>query len=690
MHFSLRAKMFLLLLSLLLVPWVGYQHIQKTEDFLRQEQANHLQSITKTISVLLKNKPQYFQTEHINNQYSAMPLYAPNIKYPIQLDGYFTDWEEQSHHTFSLEEQKAYYQHPDYTTGTHQADVTLATHNKHLLLFLKITDADIVYHQTPDNPLLSDHIKLSWVTPKGELTSYILYTSAPGSVNAQQVIIEQDAAQLLQIEHQIQAVWQENQDGYQVEVNIPQSLMGSGFAINVINVNKKPSNAIHSIIGTSGVDSVTALSQLIYPSQDIATLLSSLTPDKTSIWVVDQHRRVLGQFGSLSGSKPEYQEQDLSLKQIMRDIYRRIVSHADNQQDSFKDALVLNIQNIHTAFSSHQNNRLIATHPITNQDNTVMGAVVAEKSNQDILILQSEGIIELINSTLLILTSIIAFIVFFATRIALRIKRLQKATEAAISADGRIHLTAFPTGNDELGELAKTFQEMLNRLNQYNRYLETMASNLAHEIRTPVAIVKSSLEHLEMSPSESEAPVYILRAKEGIMRLSSILNSMSEATQIEQSLQHCPKELIPLQQLLEGCIQGYQTAYPNRLFTLNYQQAIHINAAPESLAQALDKLIDNAVEFSPNASTIKISMSITSDAVLIHVENQGALLPDNMRQELFHSMVSIRQEKTDKPHLGLGLYIVRLVAEYHQGSITADNLADHSGVVFTLRLPYSN
>jgi len=333
---------------------------------------------------------------------------------------------------------------------------------------------------------------------------------------------------------------------------------------------------------------------------------------------------------------------------------------------------------------------LIATHPITNQDNTVMGAVVAEKSNQDILILQSEGIIELINSTLLILTSIIAFIVFFATRIALRIKRLQKATEAAISADGRIHLTAFPTGNDELGELAKTFQEMLNRLNQYNRYLETMASNLAHEIRTPVAIVKSSLEHLEMSPSESEAPVYILRAKEGIMRLSSILNSMSEATQIEQSLQHCPKELIPLQQLLEGCIQGYQTAYPNRLFTLNYQQAIHINAAPESLAQALDKLIDNAVEFSPNASTIKISMSITSDAVLIHVENQGALLPDNMRQELFHSMVSIRQEKTDKPHLGLGLYIVRLVAEYHQGSITADNLADHSGVVFTLRLPYSN
>ena len=70
------------------------------------------------------------------------------------------------------------------------------------------------------------------------------------------------------------------------------------------------------------------------------------------------------------------------------------------------------------------------------------------------------------------------------------------------------------------------------------------------------------------------------------------------------------------------------------------------------------------------------------------MENEGPRLPEGMRERLFDSMVSIRPESGGEvPHLGLGLYIVRLIAEFHGGSVRADDRADGRGVVVTVLLP---
>jgi signal transduction histidine kinase len=72
----------------------------------------------------------------------------------------------------------------------------------------------------------------------------------------------------------------------------------------------------------------------------------------------------------------------------------------------------------------------------------------------------------------------------------------------------------------------------------------------------------------------------------------------------------------------------------------------------------------------------------------ISVENEGPLLPAAMHGRLFDSMVSVRPEQRDgEPHLGLGLYIVRLIAEAHGGSAVAENRSDGRGVVVTVTLP---
>ncbi len=116
-----------------------------------------------------------------------------------------------------------------------------------------------------------------------------------------------------------------------------------------------------------------------------------------------------------------------------------------------------------------------------------------------------------------------------------------------------------------------------------------------------------------------------------------------------------------------------------------------MHGAPELIAQALDKLFDNARSFTPEDGWIRVA-STRDDGAEIRVANSGPPLPAAMQDRLFDSLVSVRatpartgeRAAADAPHLGLGLYVVRLVAELHRGDAHARNLADGRGVEFTL------
>ena len=289
------------------------------------------------------------------------------------------------------------------------------------------------------------------------------------------------------------------------------------------------------------------------------------------------------------------------------------------------------------------------------------------------------------NFTLIATLAAAAVLLGYSSWLSLRIRRLSSAAESALDAD-KVH-TDLPSAlaNDEIGDLSRSFANVLRQLGEYNEYLRSLAVRLSHEMRTPLTIVTSSLENLEHEPLTDEAANYTLRAKDGATRLKKILNAMSEASKVEEIMENVDFEHFNLHDALTSTVAAYGDAYPERHFLFNSDSAdVQFEGAPELIIQMLDKLADNAVEFSAPGDRINIVLSADANDVIITVSNPGPPLPEKMRTQLFDSLVSVRDRNRDK-HLGLGLYIARLIAEGHGGTISASNT--EQGVAFQISLP---
>ena len=277
----------------------------------------------------------------------------------------------------------------------------------------------------------------------------------------------------------------------------------------------------------------------------------------------------------------------------------------------------------------------------------------------------------------------------YATLLSARIRRLRDDAERAIDADGRVRAPlASSRAGDEIGDLARRFASVLARLAGYARYQEKMASRLSHELRTPIAVVRSSLDNLKATSLPDAARVYMERAHEGLARLTQILTRMTEAARLEESLSDVLRERFDLTAVVRGCVEGYRLAYPDARLAFGAEPAsIAIDGSPDLIAQMLDKLVANAVEFAQGGA-IDVSLRGHDTAVELAVTNEGPPLPEGMEGRLFESMVSVRAGgDAAEPHLGLGLYIVRVIAQFHRGHVRAANRPDRRGVAVIVTLP---
>jgi signal transduction histidine kinase len=212
-----------------------------------------------------------------------------------------------------------------------------------------------------------------------------------------------------------------------------------------------------------------------------------------------------------------------------------------------------------------------------------------------------------------------------------------------------------------------------------------MSSRLSHELRTPVVVVRSSLEQLELHTTDETCQKYIMRAKEGVARLNKILTTMSEATRLEHAIDNTHTESFDLTEVIAGCIQGYTLVYPNHQFEIIVCDDTYlINGVPEFIAQLLDKLVNNAVDFAEPNSPITVTFTVLNNEAVFTIFNRGPQLPDDMANHIFDSMVSVREtSKQQEPHLGLGLYMARLICDFHKASIEAIN--QDNGVAFVVK-----
>jgi signal transduction histidine kinase len=283
----------------------------------------------------------------------------------------------------------------------------------------------------------------------------------------------------------------------------------------------------------------------------------------------------------------------------------------------------------------------------------------------------------------------------------LRISRLGHAAETALSREGSV-ARELPesAAKDELGDLSRSFSSLLGRLDEYTGYLRTLAGKLAHEIRTPLTIVRSSLENLESEAQAAKdqpalgenARIYIARAREGSERLGAILTAMGAATRVEEAIAHSERQRFDLGALVRETVGAYGSAFPQRRFACEIPtDTVQMTGAPDLIVQLLDKLVDNAVDFSAEGDTISIVLRAEEEHVELSVANPGPPLPPEAATRLFESLWQSRADgdaplQRLRPHFGLGLYIVRLIAEFHGGSARAADLPDNAGAIFTVRL----
>ncbi len=675
---SIRLQLLIVSLTTLVLPWAGCQYARELETALRSSQEQSLLASAGTIANALSAQPQrVFRDPGGSQAFSASKgdLYVYPLVTQLLLDGYREDWNVPAEPT------------PLPTTSGYRARLQAGSTERFLYLFIEVDDThfDPQPHEVQPDKDRFDRVNLALEGPNGP-ESYFFGTDAPGLIAAQSVVKGEDGADRVVAEPRIQAFWLQTAAGFHLEVRIPLSFVARHLWVEVIDGRGK---------GKAGFEpESTEGGRLFFATAGLDTLLETFIGDGTHATVIDANGLKLGTAGNLFSKKR------IAAEEAEPIWYRYFMGVDTTDMPTIASAPDhLNGESVNSALQGHAHAQwvlggsnhellLMAAAPIV-IDGQLHGAVVLQQAADQLLALRDRALSRLFNLTFIATAAAVVIMFAFATWISLRIGRLREAADSAVGNDGSIQLAMPESASaDEIGALSRAFQRLLSRLNEHAQYLRTLGGKLSHELRTPLTIVRSSLDNLESEGLREDQRRYITRAREGTQRLQSILSALGAAVRVEESIKQSERVNFDLRALLISTVAAYRDGFPATHFALHTpEDPCFIRGAPDLLVQLLDKLIENAVDFCPKDGTITVRLEQVQAQYYLQVANDGPLIPEALMNRLFESLFEQRPGSEDKPHFGLGLYIVRLIAEFHSGTAVAANQADGSGVVFTITLP---
>ena len=673
---SLRTQLLGLGLLTLALPWAGYRYVQELEGALRSGLEQSLLASAGTIAAALGDQELGTFTTNSSSG-TGQIIYAHPLNRQPLLDGYRDDWDTTDAASVPI------------GTG---GRFWLALYDRTIYFFLSFTDRTLIYQNAPGETPYGDRIVL--LTEDEEPHWLLFHTAAPGRLVAQRT----DPPLFTpsgEYESRVSGYWRETQNGFTVEARLPLDLAGERLGLTVVNVNPGAGGNYQVLDENLWGDD--ELGFLRYRPTELSTLASRFEQPGRRLRVIDTDGWVLFDGGAVDPLAVTFDDTSLSFTERF---YRLILRRNDPPYETVEQSpgQVTNAA-LQTALAGDavttwyarapEASAIVATSVPISQGATRIGALTLEQGSDSILTLTNEALLRLISVTLLATLLVVVGLIGYATLLSFRIRRLAQAADSALDPKGKIH-PSLPgrRAKDEIGDLARSFTRLLGRLSEYTEYLSTLKGKLAHELRTPLAVVTTSLDNLEREPHGSHLSPYLARLREGSGRLDTILNAMSEATVIEQAISNTELEVFDLHRVLESCTEAYRDVYRTRTFSYeNCAAQTHILGSAELIAQMVDKLIDNAVSFSPRDSKIEVRLSGTQQELSIAVVNRGPGLPKAMRAQLFDSLVSVRNKRDDHHHLGLGLYIVSLITNFHAGKARCSNLVDGTGVIFEIAIP---
>jgi two-component system, OmpR family, sensor histidine kinase ChvG len=687
--------------ALVIIPWFGYLYLSEMEDFLVDSQANAQLLTAEGISTLLNGRTDLFYELPLSPE-GYEQLYAHPLKSPIRIDGRNNDWEEVLEYSIGF----------GTLDGVDETDpllnqfyLVLGEHNDQIYALVTVKDDALVFRDRNILRLdLSDHLRITFTGQDETIKKVVLTMTEPGVTTA--YLIDNDWRYAIQgePENRIPGFMTKVDDGYAVEFRIPLELLGSTrqFGLAVVDVDNPETRAIESITGTLPSAGREAYGLVLLKSPEVLRIIEGLGYSGANIQVIDAQRRVRAEVGSYEASPTQEIDADedwtdgwFSMVGLLMDPLYDIIEtnlRASPLADDkvIKDSLA-GRPTYQRRYSDEDGEVIVAAHPIIAQ-NEIIGTVLLKQNTKRILELRRDALQRIVSFSVVSLLIFVALILVFSLRLASRIRKLESEATSAIDVYGRLktnQLTAETQSGDEIGDLARSISGMLSRLHQHNQFLENMPRTLRHEINNPLNTLSTSLQNLEVEESEEARQKYLDAAKRGVTRIGMIVQNLADAASLEDALAAEELEIINLYELVQNYLTNCRTIHADREF--KYQginEGILTEVSDFRVEQLLDKLIDNAIDFSDPGSTITVGINADARNLTLFVTNQGPVIADDMVDNVFDSMVSIRESNTDnRLHFGMGLYVVRIIAEHHRGSVKATNLFDGKGVSIKVMLP---
>ncbi|MDR2858426.1 MAG: sensor histidine kinase [Novosphingobium sp.] len=283
---------------------------------------------------------------------------------------------------------------------------------------------------------------------------------------------------------------------------------------------------------------------------------------------------------------------------------------------------------------------------------------------------------------------------FLARTIVQPLRSLVRAAiRVRLGRDREVVVPRLPERGDEIGLLARAVSDMSSALRQRIDAVESFAADVAHEIKNPLASLRSAVESMERVDDPALRRQLIDIAAHDVQRIDRLVTEISDASRIDAELSRTTFEPVDMVQLVSALVaardsRGGNAGNPVRI---THRGGANCVAAgdPARLERVIENLLDNAVSFSPPAAAIEVDILGEAGRVEISISDHGPGIPADSREKVFERFHSLRPANEDfGNHSGLGLAIARTIVEAHYGTLTALDRSDgRNGARLAVDLP---
>ena len=324
-----------------------------------------------------------------------------------------------------------------------------------------------------------------------------------------------------------------------------------------------------------------------------------------------------------------------------------------------------------------------------------IGFIVVSEESNDILNAVKERKDFIIRTVIAVGLVILIFSLFLNKYILKPIGLLVSFSEAIKNkSDKNIDIKNFFVREDEVGILTKSIDEMTKELQKRTNRAETFSNDLAHEIRNPLASLKSASELLDKSKEKKEAEKLLKIINHDVERIERLITDYSQMLKDEASLSREKMRKINITEIINNVVEDFKQDLQNQNRNIQIEVKEKLNSKngnlilgiENRLEQVVANLLDNSISFSDNNQKIEIEIEETTKNLVILIKDEGPGFSETSPQKIFKRFYSNRPKSFGK-HSGLGLNIVKNIVELHKGTVSASNRINTKGAQVEVLLP---